>query len=186
MKRAVGALVLGIVVSANAEKIPLRAGSIEFDSVMQGDGPVHLEGRNFTFDGWAQLARLEAVDCVFGCDAGETMSLGMFVSGNNLPGIATFHGVEYSDVGSLIGPNQMQVNITGQTTLPRFGNKTEKTKTVKVKMGGLFSHAAVPFPYVTETLVGAGVATVILEKMVDPTGEDAWIVTHLSYDITKE
>lgn len=186
MKRAVGALILGIVVSANAENIPLRAGSIDFDSVVLGDGPVHLEGRNFTFDGYAESALLAAADCAFPCSPGETLSVNAVASGNDLPGIATFHGIEYADVGSPIGPNQMQVNITGQTTLPRFGNKTEKTKTVKVKITGLFSHAAVPFPYVTETLVGAGVATVSLKKIVDPVGEDAWFVTHLSYDITKK
>jgi len=43
VKRAVGALILGLVVSPNAETIPLRAGSIDFGSIMVGDGPVHLE-----------------------------------------------------------------------------------------------------------------------------------------------
>ncbi len=82
MKRAVGALVLGVVFSANAENIPLRAGSIEYQDIWLGTALLHLEGRNFTFDGWAELSPLGAVDCTFPCSPGETLSLYATASGS--------------------------------------------------------------------------------------------------------
>jgi hypothetical protein len=174
-----------MVASANAENIPLRAGSIDYQDILLGDGPVHLEGRDFSFDGWAELSRLDAADCAFPCSPGETLSLYATASGNDLPGFAVWRGTEYPDVGSLVGPNQLSFELRGRMRLPRFGKATTKIRTVPVRFSGTFFHAEVPFAVAQETLTGAAVATVTLVKLVDPLGEDAWIVTHLSYDIAK-
>jgi hypothetical protein len=84
-----------------------------------------------------------------------------------------------------VGPNQLSFELRGRMRLPRFGKATTKTRTVPVRFSGTFFHAEVPFTVAQETLTGAAVATVTLVKLVDPLGEDAWIVTELNYDVTK-
>jgi hypothetical protein len=118
--RLIGAAVFYVVLvaSAHADTIRLREGSIEFQSLLLSDAAVHLEGRDFSFEGFAQLARLDAAECVFACDPDEVVSLFMTVSGNDLPGVVTWEGTEYTDVGSLISPNQMNLRIVGQMRLP--------------------------------------------------------------------
>jgi hypothetical protein len=177
---------LTMLATAQAENIRLRAGSIDFPNVLAGDGPVHLEGRDFVFDGYAQSARLDAVDCAFPCSPGETVSLLATASGNDLPGVVTWKGTEYTDVGSLVSPNQMTFLITGRMTLPRIGRDATKTKTVRVKFTGSFYHAEVPLALgAQETLVARAIATVTLNKIIDPLGEEAWVVSSLSYDIVR-
>jgi hypothetical protein len=170
-----------MIASASAGSIPLRAGSIDYPDVLSGDGLVHLQGRDFVFDGWAQSSRLDAADCAFPCSPGETVSLYATASGNDLPGIATWRGTEYADIGSLTSPNQMVFQITGKMSLPRIGRASTKTRTVRAKFAGTFYHAQVPLLFgVKETFVAGAVATVTLTKIVDPLGKEAWIVTSLS------
>ena len=75
--------------SASAGTINLSSGTIDFPSVLAGDGPVLLLGdRGFTFDGIAFSANLGAASCVR-CVPGSTINLDAIVSGNDLRGVAT-------------------------------------------------------------------------------------------------
>ena len=58
---------------------------------------------------------------MYPCDPGETVSLGMQVSGNDLPGVAEPGNQDYTDMGSLSGNNGMLLVISGQATLPAPG-----------------------------------------------------------------
>jgi hypothetical protein len=84
-------------------------------------------------------------------------------------------------------PESDVFKIPGKMSLPRIGRASTKTHTVRVKFAGTFYHAQVPLLFgVKETLVAGAVATVTLTKIVDPLGEEAWIVTSLSYDIVRK
>ena len=79
-------LVFTMVATARAQNIPLRAGSIDFPDVLAGEGSVHLVGRKFVFDGFAQSSRIDAVDCAFPCQPGQTVSLFATATATTCPG----------------------------------------------------------------------------------------------------
>ena len=161
--------------------LPLRAGSLDFESMFAGNGPVYLEGRGFTFDGFAFNARLDAVDCAFPCSPGETVSLSAAACCNDLPGVAIFRGVEFVDVGSLLGPNQMEFAITGRMKLPRLRPGEVQTETARGRFVGYFRHAEVPLAEpVVERLTADVVVIVLLSRF-----DDAWLVRALTYDIVR-
>jgi hypothetical protein len=152
--------------------------------VFMGDSPVHLEGRHFTFDGRATNARLDAVDCGFPCDERETVSLYAIVNGNDLPGFATFRGVDYPDVGSMTGPNQMQLVIKGRIKLPRIRDMATATNTALVRVRGFFVHEQIPLAEpVAETFVGDAIATVTVGLYEE--NYEQWTIRHLAYDIVR-
>jgi hypothetical protein len=81
----------------------------------------------------------------------------------------------------------MEFLITARMILPRIGPSSTKTKTVPVKFTGSFDHAEVPFAVgARATLVAGAIATVTLDKVIDPLGEKAWIVSSLSYEIVRK
>jgi hypothetical protein len=165
---------------AHTEMIPLRAGSLDFDNFVAGDGPLHLEGRSFAFDGYAQTARVDAVDCLWGCDTGETMSLDIVVAGNDLPGVVTYRGETFPDVGSLITEDSLLLSITGRMRVPG-GTANTRTKVAPCKVSGVFFHSDPPlFEPETEELIGSALATVIFQR-----SDFGWLVQSLSYDIRR-
>ena len=167
--------------------INLKGGSIDYADVLVGDGPVHFVGdRGFTFDGFAFLSPLGAADCAFPCDAGEKISLNASASSNDLPGDATLDGVSYTLIGDPNSPEQISFNITGEARLPAFGASSTETLVVPVKFTGSFVHrqnSVPPFNETSETLVAGAIATVTLTAGADPSGQPAWFVSHLTYDI---
>lgn len=182
-------LLLLTVQAASAAPIRLRSGTIDFPDVFTGDGPVHLVGnRGFTFTGYAELARLDAVDCAFPCDPGQTVSIYASASGNDLPGIATLDGREYVDVGGLTSNSFLTFAVTGRFTIPRLGTRDEKAVTVRGAVTGMFCHEQPPLVgSVCEPIRGGAVATVGLYKYrySEQDGE-AWTIREISYDIFRK
>jgi hypothetical protein len=173
-------LLLGCFGSAFAGTVRLRSGTLDFESLLSGDGPVHLEARGFSFDGFAQTARLDAADCVFPCEPQETFSLFATVGGNDLPGVAIMGDKEWVDVGSLLTPDFMSITITGKGVVPLLGTVTEKIRRYRVKLVGQFVHyEGVPIAPVVEELVAVATAVVTWTKYED----DAWSISHLTYTI---
>jgi len=153
---------------------------------MLGDGPVLLSGsRQFQFSGFAFLARLDAADCVFVCSPGETVSLGSEASGNDLPGIASLDGEEFTDMGDMNSWNQLSIRFSGLTKLPAIGRRTERTMSVPVSFEGVFTHAVVPLAPEVEELQGIARARLTLKQETDLFGEPAWTITHLTYIIRR-
>ena len=167
--------------------INVRSGSADYDDLMFGEGPVLLSGsRQFSFSGFAFLARLDAVDCVFPCAPGETVSLGSEASGNDLPGIASLEGTDYTDMGDLNSWNQLLIRFTGLTKLPAIGRRLERTMSVPVSFEGTFIHAGpVPLAPEIEELQGSARARLTLKQETDLFGEPAWTITHLTYVIRR-
>ena len=166
--------------------INVRSGSADYDDLMLGDGPVLLSGsRQFSFSGFAFLARLDAVDCVFPCAPGETVSLGSEASGNDLPGIASLEGTDYTDMGDMNSWNQLSIRFTGLTQLPAIGRRLERTFTAPVSFEGTFIHATVPLAPEVEELQGNARARLTLKQETDLFGEPAWTITHLTYVIRR-
>jgi hypothetical protein len=180
-------LLVGFVGPAFGGTIKLTSGSIDYADVLIGDGSVHFVGdRGFTFDGFAFLSPLGAADCAFPCDAAEKISLSASASGNDVPGDATLDGVSYTLIGDLSSPDQLSFNITGDARLPPFGASSTATLVAPVKFTGTFVHrqsSVPPFNETTETLVAGAIATVTLTEGTDPSGDPAWLVSHLTYDI---
>jgi len=174
-------LLLGCFGSAFAGTVRLRSGTLDFDSVVVGDGPVHLEGdRDFSFEGFAELAFIKSADCGFECDPRETVDLGMTVSGNDLPGVVEMAGKTYTDVGGLISTSSMVITITGKGTVPLLGTSSQKIRSYPVKIVAQFFHyEGIPFAPEVENLVAKGKATVTWTKYE----EDSWYISHLTYNI---
>jgi hypothetical protein len=175
------------VLPAFGGTINLTSGSIDYANVLAGDGPVHFVGdRGFTFDGFAFLSSLGAADCAFPCDAGEKISLSASASSNDLPGDATLDSVSHALIGDPNTPEQMSFDITGEARLPEFGASSTTTLVVPVNFTGTFVHrqsSVPPFNETSETLVAGAIATVTLTEGADPSGQPAWFVSHLAYDI---
>jgi len=168
MFRLASALVL-LATLADAGTIRLNGGSLVFESILAGDSAVNLTGsRGFSFEGHAQSAYLEAADCVFECDIGETYSVGMIVSGNDLPGVAELGAIDYVDVGGVNSWNTLVLTVSGTAKVPRMGAVDTKVQTVPVTFGGQFYHEApVPLLPVIEQIVGKGRAIVTWTKYED-------------------
>jgi hypothetical protein len=160
--------------------IRLDAGSMDFEQILLGDSAVHLEGsRGFVFDGYATLARLDAVDCYYPCDPVETVSIYATAVGNDLQGIASLDGREYVDVGGMSSLNQMRFEITGRFRIPRLGTRDEKTLTVRGKIAAVFCHEEIPLAQaVCEPIKGRVIATIGLYKY-----DGGWTVGEISYDV---
>jgi hypothetical protein len=161
MLKGIAAAMLLVASFAQAGEIRLWSGSLTFEDLNVGDATVHLVGNHgFTFEGEALSAFLQAAECAYECDIGEKYSVGMVVSGNDLPGVATMGERDYADVGGLSSLNTMVLTFSGETRVPR--GKLPRTQTVQVKVGGVFEHEGpgVPYPTVTETLSGKGMAIV--------------------------
>jgi hypothetical protein len=89
-------------------------------------------------------------------------------------------------IGDPNSPEQTSFNITGEARLPAFGASSTTTLVAPVEFTGTFVHrqnSVPPFNETSETLVAGAIATVTLTKGADPTGQPAWFVSHLSYDI---
>jgi hypothetical protein len=174
--------------SASAGTINLTGGTIDFPSVVVGDGPVLLLGdRGFTFDGRAELARLGAAACLI-CVPGSTINLDAIVSGNDLPGVATLDGKSFRDVGGLNSWESMTISIDGEMIAPpapAFGASPTETVFATGAFSeafGLSSEAFFNHEGVHESLVGNEVAAVTL-KFFDfgPSTPPGWEVQHLTY-----
>jgi len=165
--------------TAFAGTIRLRSGTLDFENVLVGDGPVHLEGRDFSFDGFAQSAFLAAADCGFECSPKETVDLSGAVLGSDLPGVAELGSQTHVDVGGPLSADSMSISITGQGVVPLLGTVSEKTRRYRVKLVGQFIHYdSVPIAPVVETLVARGTAIVTWTKYE----QDVWSISHLTYN----
>ena len=181
--RVLTAILLTCFGTAFAGTIHVRRGTLDFESVVVGDGPVHLEGdRHFSFDGFAQLARLDAADCSFPCEPRETVSLFATVVGNDLPGVVELGDQTFTDVGGLVSLSSMSLTITGQGTVPLMGKASTKIKSYPVKLVGEFVHyEGIPYAPVIENLVAKAKAIVTWTKYVDD--PEYWVISHLTYRI---
>ncbi len=168
------------VTTVQAEQIRLQAGTLGFDNVLWGNGPIHLEGRDFTFDGFSRSARLNAADCAFPCEPRELMSLYMQVNGLDISGTVTYQGTTYTDLG--LDYDGLWLEITGDIRVPREYAESPMTKTANVQVRGGFYHMTPPWLPEEESLTGAGVATVVFVKWEGY--EEDWIVDSLTYDIS--
>jgi hypothetical protein len=176
------ALLVGCVGTASAGTINLRSGTLDFESVLFGDGPVHLEGnRRFVFDGYAQNARLDAADCAFGCAPGERVSLFATVVGNDLPGVATLGDETFDDVGGALSWESLSLTIQGFAKVPRLGRRSVKTQVVPVRLSGSFYHGApeVPLAQLVEHMTVRAIAVITWTRYED----DFWYISHLTYNI---
>jgi hypothetical protein len=175
-------LLLACFGTASAGTVKLRSGTLDFESVLVGDGPVHLEGnRHFTFDGYAQNARLDAADCAFGCDPGERVSLFATVEGNHLPGLATLGDETFNDVGGMLSWESLSLTITGFATVPRLGRRPVKTQVVPVRLIGSFYHGApsIPLAPLVEHMTVRAIAVITWTRYDD----DFWYISHLTYNV---
>jgi len=167
--------------TAFAGTVHLRSGTVDFESVLVGDGPVHLEGgRHFSFDGFAQLAFMKSADCGFECPPRETVDLGMTVAGNDLEGVVEMAGNIYPDVGGPISTSSMSITISGMGFAPRLQQAQIVKKIFPVKLVGQFIHyESIPLAPAIENLVARARAIVTWTKY----DEDSWSISHLTYKI---
>lgn len=181
MKFAFTALSLVALASTlHADPIRLRAGSMAFPDPPLG-GPVHLEGsRGFSFEGWSGFGRLDFMDCYYGCDAGESVSIGLSINGNDLPGVVELDGFDYPDCGGMDSWDQLEIEIDGKLRIPRLGDKETKVVSTRGTLTGSFTHTQVPLATVTETLSGKVRATVQLEKY-----DGLWTVESVTYNVIR-
>jgi hypothetical protein len=184
--KSIAAAVLLLAATADAGTIWLRSGSLTFDHVLMGGSTVQLVGNHgFSFEGGAQNAFLQAADCAFECDIGEKYSLGMIVSGNDLPGVAELGTHDFVDVGGLSSLNQLTLTFSGEATVPR-GKLVDSKKVQRepVTVGGIFTHDGPggPFPPVTDTLTGKATAIV---TWVEYEGGGSRSIARLRYVITR-
>lgn len=134
-------LVVLLPALAGAGTINIRSVSMDFEDPLMGGSYVELSGsRDFSFDGYAQNAFLESADCAFGCDAGESVSLGLHVSGNDLPGVAELGGIDYTDVGGPSSLEQLSLVVTGHAIVPRFRDVPIRVQRVNAALSGQFYH----------------------------------------------
>jgi hypothetical protein len=169
--------------SASAGTINLSSGTIDFPSVVVGDGSVLLLGdRGFTFDGVALLANLGAGACSVRCVPGSTISLDALVSGGDLKGVATLDGKSFPDVGEPNSPQQMTISIDGEMIAPpapAFGASPIETVFAPGTFGdgSFFNHEGGH-----ESLVGNEIAAVTLRFFdFGSTTPSGWAVQHLTY-----
>jgi len=173
--------------SASAGTINLSSGTIDFPSVVVGDGPVLLMGdRGFTFDGRAELARLGAGACFISCAPGSTINLDAIVSGNDLRGVATLDRKSFPDVGGLNSLEQMTISIDGEMIAPpapAFGASPTETVFAPGTFGeGFGAPAFFNHEGGHESLVGNEIAAVTLKYFdFGPSAPSGWEVQHLTY-----
>jgi hypothetical protein len=176
------ALLLAFLGTASAGSIDLRSGTLDFESLLAGSGAVHLEGnRRFVFDGFAQNTRLDAADCVFGCDPGETVSLFAAVGGNDLRGQAVLGRRSFDDVGGLLSAETLSLTIKGFATVPRLGRAAVKTQVVPVRLIGFFHHGTPtdPAARVVEEMAVKAIAVITWIRSEG----GFWSIAHLTYNI---
>jgi hypothetical protein len=179
MKLEAALLVAALSSPAYPEMIRLSSGSLTVPDLAYGNGPIHLEGsRGFSFEGYAGLGVLDVTDCYFGCDPGETISVGAYYGGSDLPGVAELTGTAYPDVGAPNSYEQLEVKIQGQGTIPRLGRVDAKTLNVRGTVTGTFYHGVVPLQIVAEPLKGRTVATLALGKY-----DGRWVVESVKYSV---
>jgi hypothetical protein len=175
------ALLLALTGTASAGTIGLRSGTLDFESLVAGNGTVHLEGnRHFVFDGSAQNTRLDAVDCVFGCERGETVSLFATVGGNDLRGRVTLGHWSFDDVGDLLSSQSLSLTIKGATTVPRLHDGAVKTQAVPVRLIGSFFHGSPNSPSVprVQNIAVNAIAVITWTRF-----DDLCFISHLTYNI---
>lgn len=150
--------------------------------------PCISKGRNFEFVGRAYNAFLAISDCAFVCDPGETISIDMVVNGSDLPGIAIRQGEAYTDVGSLLGVNNLSLEIAGIGALPqKLDERLTRRRVIYGRLTGTFTHAVdVPFDYVSESIEADVKAIVTVEQENAEYGyRPGWIVTHVTYKVIR-
>ena len=177
MKGAV-LLFCALATVAEAGTIVLRTGSIPFDDPVIGDGPVTLVGnRGFVFRGNAQLASVFAADCSFGCDPGETVSLNVRVSGNDLSGIAFLDTTQYGDVGGPGAPESLDLEINGTDTVPTTTTLMTRVRATQATLTGTFYHGMVLAP---EKMTAPCMAVLTWDRV-----GDIWFLDRIEYDVVR-
>jgi hypothetical protein len=174
-------LLVGCFGTAFAGTVRLRSGTLDFESVLVGDGPVHLEARGFSFEGFAQSAFLAAADCGFECSPRETVDLSAAVLGSDLPGVVELGSQTHVDVGGPLSADSMSLTVSGEGFAPKLHpNRTTIKKIFPVQLVGQFIHyESIPLAPVVENISARARAIVTWTKY-EP---DTWSISHLTYNI---
>jgi hypothetical protein len=168
-------LVLAPAVSATAEVIAIKSGTLSFGT---GSGSLRLVisgNRDFRFEGFTLTGINEPYEsCGFGaCEPGQTATLHATWTGNDLPGVAELRGKTYPDVGGHNSPNWLRVTFSGEVPIPLVGDQPV-TITVPFDFAGIFVYAPnLESPMQEALLTGGGVATFVLVPGADGTSWSA-------------
>ena len=107
-----------------------------------------------------------ALDCFYGCNPGETVSLDALWGGLGLIGTATLDGQGYG-IGSTSTDATAMVQFHASVLLPAAGADVV-TVTVPFTFNGLFIHGTNGPMAVEETLNGRGTVTATFDRALSP------------------
>jgi len=168
-------------------------GLLSFGDPVVGDGSVNLSGVHWTFLAGAELAVMGAADCYGGCEPGQTVSLDVYVNGNDLPGdysldaqAAARLGMNQDtpEVGWPDSPDEAELKVSGTTTAPADWRPDGFIKNTPVTVTFTLTHWRTP-PLAPLEIVATGkaVAAVTWVKYVADPGY--WTVANVSYVVTR-
>jgi len=149
--------------SAHADLIIVTSGSFSFFTNSGEGGPLELFGTNgFSLSGGAQLGNTGPGCCL---SPGVESSFHGSWCCNDLPGIATYGGETFTNLGGLNSANQVTVEFVSETfTLPPIA--ASATIVVPFTLTGTFRGAPgngnLVQPTVMAELVGSGIGTLTL------------------------
>lgn len=167
---------LAIALPTQAETIYLNSGTLEW-SRTSGFEPVTLAGPGFVFTGGVGNGIFSPMDScsVPECRAGGTVDpLARWV-GLDLQGTATYHGVTYTNVGSLSSDYAMSGQWSGSVLLPT--SFAGGVATAPFEFIGSFLYGD-PVPL---TLRGSGQTTLSFTPYLNEPG--AFTLTSIRYDL---
>lgn len=129
---------VGSAVPAHAESIHITSGG--FVWTPSEATPITLAGEGFTFDGIGHTTGvfMPWLSCsVPECGVGTSIDLRTHWSGGDLPGVVTYQGTVYDDLGGLVSPAGMLAEWNGTLTIP--AGFAGGTVTAPVTFMGVFS-----------------------------------------------
>ena len=168
-------LVFAPAVSATAEVIAIKSGTLSFGTGAGSNRLVISGTRDFRFEGSTLTGINEPYEsCGFGaCEPGQTATLHATWTGNDLPGVAELRGQTYPDVGGPNSPNWLRVTFSGDVPIPPVGDEPV-TITVPFDFAGIFVYAPdLESPTQRALLTGGGVVTFVLVPGADGTSWSA-------------
>ena len=173
--------------AAKSDKaIRILSGQLVYDRSSSRSPSIDLKGtRSFrlssTFEG-----PVGPVSSCSPCVPGDRISLDSIAVGLDVRGAVTLHGKTYDPIG---GSGQFDPGIAleleGESFIaPPFGNAATVEMSAPFTFSGTFSYFPDgPFtPGATETLIGRGIVTVRLSKLVFGPEEAYWQVTDVVFD----
>jgi hypothetical protein len=164
------------VSTARSDTITITSGVLAVGPGVLSGGTVTLTGEGgFTFTGeLGASGNLGAKTCT-PCTPGTAIPLIAQWGGLDLPGVATFGGVTFSDLNGLNSPNSLIITLAGAPIVAPPLTPGDVVLTAPVTLGGSFVH-----PPDADALSGTGLATLTLGHPADP---DLWLARSFRVDL---